>query len=215
MFKFFENPRFFIIVPFVVFGLVLLLFFYAYQLDEAGSEGQETIAPFSSVVGKPVISEQTGTTENELEKTLISSREIAVVLNDIIAETLNFNKENYSPNTRAVKSYFTEYGYKQYQEFLESTGFNGVFISTDLQSGAYLEQPPLEVSSGVYNGAYKWLFEVPITLNFFPKNLKPGDENTTSSMSRRMTLRVQFTRVKDPIDPSAIKIEIWQALPAR
>ncbi|PZO86720.1 MAG: hypothetical protein DI626_05760 [Micavibrio aeruginosavorus] len=156
-----------------------------------------------------------GKAASHIEVQHLSGREVAMQLNDIVAESLTFSRDSFPSTTKSVQKYFTPGGYAQYMQFIESTGFQKTLADQDLQSGAYVELDPLELSSGVYSGAYKWLFEVPVTISFVPRATQSYRDPQTGTQNRRFTLRAQFTRVNDPQDPEAVKIEIWQVLPPR
>ncbi len=215
MFKFFATKAFFKIIPILSLVLFVLLFFYSYQIDQKNKTLSPEDVAFVNTIGAPQIAQSMGGNPNPLEKENIAGRELAKILNEMLAETLNFNKDNYAIHKQAVSAYFTSGAYKQYLAFLKSAGFDDHLVSQDLQSGIFIERPPLEVSSGVFNGAYKWLFEVPVAINFIPRDLQSYKGIAPSSLNRRATLRIQFTRVLDVNDPDAVKIEIWQAVSRR
>lgn len=192
----------------MAFGLILLLFVYAYQLEQSRVEVGK-IAPFANAVGMAQTAENKN--KNPIEVQNLSGRDVALMIESIIPEILSFNKSNIAQGKVSAQKYFTSSGYAQYLQFLQAAGIEEALSSQDLQSGVLVEDSPLEVSAGVYSGAYKWLFEVPVTLSFIPANASTYRGQETSAYNRRVRLRVQFTRVRDTQDPDAVRIEIWQA----
>lgn len=206
--KFFFTKSFFRLVPLLAFGLILLLFVYAYKL-EASREDAGTKAPFSAAVG--VAKTAANKNKSLVETQNYSARDISLMIEAIIPEVLSFNKDNLAKNMTGVQKYFTSSGYAQYQQFLQAAAIEQAITSQNMQSGVLMETPPLEISAGLFNGAYKWLFEVPVTLSFIPANTNSYRDQEASVYNRRVRIRVQFTRVQDMNDPDAVKIEIWQA----
>lgn len=190
------------------------VFVYAVHMEEYNVPPPNMHAEFQRDSSRAIVGGG-GKTPSPIEIQHVSGRELALRLNDIVAESLTFTRANISATTRDVQKYFTPGGYAQYMQFIESTGFQKTLEERDLQSGAYAELEPLELSSGVYNGAYKWLFEVPVTISFVARDTQSYRDQQTGAQNRRFTLRAQFTRVSDPQDPEAVKIEIWQVLAPR
>lgn len=192
------------------------VFIYAMEIDKNNIAPKGLKLPAGVASGKAVVQEGLGGPQTKrLEHQHMTSGEVAMKLSDIVAETLSLTKSNYVYTTTEAERFFTPTGYSQYKEFLKSASFEQVLASGRLQSAAYVEQEALQITSGVYSGAYKWLFEVPVTISFIPPDAETYRNNETQAENRRILLRAQFTRVDDPADPLAVKIEIWQVLPAR
>ena len=207
------TKSFFRLMMLAALALFIGVFLYAIEIDKNNVPPEGLKTPAGVAIGKPVI-EQSGA-PSPIEKAHMSSNELAMKLSDIVAESMSFTKSNFVSNSSEVKKYFTETGYAQYQEFLKSASFEAVLAPGTLQSAAYVEQPALEISHGVYSGAYKWLFEVPVTISFIPPDPETYRDGQTKAENRRILLRAQFTRVKDAADPLAVKVEFWQVLPPR
>lgn len=192
------------------------VFWYAMEIDKRNVAPEGLKLPPEVASGKPVIQEGLGGAQaKRLEQQHMTGNELAMKLSDIVAESLSLTKSNYTYNTAQAEKFFTPTGYSQYKEFLKGASFEQALASGSLQSAAYVEQEALLITNGVYSGAYKWLFEVPVTISFIPTDAETYRNNETRAENRRILLRAQFTRVEDPNDPLATRIEIWQVLPAR
>lgn len=189
------------------------VFFFASWLETGNvpPEGMQIPSEVSAALGRPAVAQA----ENPIAVQNLSSRDLAKTLVDVVAETLSFDKSNFTYNTDAMRKYFTREGYAQYRQFLTSGGFEESLNVQGMRAAAYAEEDPRELSSGLYNGAYKWFFEVPVTISFTPAAGQVLGADDSQAQNKRMTLRIQWTRVKDPEDPNAVKIEIWQVLPPR
>ena len=190
------------------------VFVYAVEIENNNNAPAGMVVPFGTGSGKPIVAGDTQT-KSGLAIQHMSSSEVAQKLEEIMAEALSFNKNNFAYNVAAVEKYFTPAGYAQYREFLNSASFETTLNAQNLQSGAFVEQAPLELNKGVFGNAYKWVFEVPVTISFIPRNSETYRNDETKALNRRILLRTQFSRVADANDPNAVKIEIWQVLPAR
>lgn len=213
MLKYLLTQGFFKIAMLLAFFAFIGVFFFAAWLetDNVPPEGMRMPAEAAAAFGKPSIADP----ENALALQNISTRDLARTLSDVVAETLSFDKSNFAYNTSAMRKYFTREGYAQYRQFLTSAGFEQSLMQQNMRAAAYAEEDPRELSRGLYNGAYKWLFEVPVTISFTPGNGQDIGESASQQQNKRMMLRVQWTRVKDAEDPNAVRIEIWQILPPR
>jgi hypothetical protein len=213
--RYFITKNFFRLVTLLAFMAFIGVFLYAMEIDKKNVPPEGMRLPLEGTIGKPVVQQGNGTQPGPLEAQHMTTGELAMKLSDVVAESLSFTKANFVSNSSEAKKYFTETGYGQYQQFLKSASFEEALSSGNLQSAAYAEQEALEVTRGVYNGAYKWLFEVPVTISFIPSNADTYRDGQIKAENRRVLLRAQFTRVADPADPLAVKIEIWQILPPR
>lgn len=216
MFKTFMTKTAFRLMMLAALVLFLGVFWYAMEIDKKNIAPEGLRLPAEVAAGRPVIQEQLGGAQvKRIEKQHMTSNELGMRLSDIVGESLSLTKGNYAYNTAAAEKYFTPTGYAQYKDFLKSASFEQALASGSVQSAAYVEQEALLITSGVYSNAYKWLFEVPVTISFIPMNAETYRNNEIRAENRRILLRAQFTRVEDPADPLAVKIEIWQVLPPR
>lgn len=214
MFGHFLTKSFFRLVFLLALLLFIGVFIFAYSLEQeevVPTEG--SLAPFAQNAGKAKGMNPEGNSKLAVQN--YSDTEIATRLSQITAEALSFDKSNFVYNSASMQQYFTPDGFKQYRAFLDSAGFQQTLNQKDMQSGAILEQPPLLVTNGVHSGAYKWVLEIPVTISFIPRQSTSYRDEKIQPQNRRFLLRVQFTRIKDAKDPEAVRIEIWQVLPAR
>jgi len=145
----------------------------------------------------------------------MGSREVGMLLNDMIAESLTFDKTNFRKVITDARKNFTPEGYAQYSQFITNSGFEAALSSGDLHAGTYVDGEPVELGKGVYSDVFKWVFEVPVTLSLIPRNAETYRDDATKAQNRNFILRAQMARVNDPQDPNAVKIELWQVLPPR
>jgi len=209
----FLQKSFFRLVMLAALFLFLGVFVYAVHLEKFNVPPEDMRVPFGDQSAKPQVA-GSGTQTSPLAIQSLSSAEVSMQLTELIADALSFNKDNYKSSSASMQKYFTDEGFGQYTAFLTNAGFETTLQEQNLQSGAYVEQPPIELTHGVYNGVYKWVFEVPVTISFIPRDAETYKNDAIKAQNRRFLLRAQFARVQD-VDPSAVKIELWQILPPR
>lgn len=213
MFRYFIQQFLFQIVALTAAVLVAGLFFYARAVEKNDPPPADVKVQFQNSLGKPMSPVAPGTTDVSVQH--LSEQEMSSIVNTMVAECLSFSPADYDRNLPLLKNYFTPEGYQQYLAYLQQSKLGDVVKSQKLQSGAYAERPPLEVNSMAQNGVYKWLYEIPVTVGFVSVNTHSYRTGETRPQNQRFTLRLQLTRVKDPANPNAVRIEIWQVLPAR
>ena len=191
------------------------VFYYAMQVDKRNVAPPGLRLPPGTAGGKAVVTQGVTKPPSLIETQHMTSNELAMKLSDIVAETLSFTKGNFTYNSANAEKYFTMTGYAQYKEFLTKASFEAALANGTLQAAAYVEEEALQITHGAFSGAYKWLFEVPVTISFIPVNPDTYRNGAIKAENRRILLRAQFTRVVDPNDPLAVKIEVWQVLPPR
>ncbi len=213
MLKYYFQKFTFQIVALTAAVLFAGLFFFASIVDRNDPPPADVRTQFQNSLGNPLSKTSAGTADLSIKH--MSSQEVSNLLEIILAECLSFNPSDFDQNSRLVQNYFTAQGYEQYKAYLSQSKFGEIVKGQNLQSGAYADRPPLEINSLVQNGAYKWLFEVPVTISFIPVRAQTYNGGATTAQNQRFTLRVQFTRVNEPANPGKIRIEIWQILAPR
>lgn len=201
MFKFWYEKFLFRFSFAFAFLAFLGVFVYAYLTEITLKSPGET-APFSETLiqdgANTIVPEQRSL---PLEKAHRTDKELKNWVNTVVSESLSFNKDSYSRVLQEIRPYYTVSGFKQYQDYLTSSGVIDSINKSGYQMGVYAEQPPLLMNGSSIKGVYRWLYQIPITVSFL--------QNGKNIANRELTLRVQIRRVKLEDDPNAIQIESW------
>ena len=203
--KFLMN--FMALIAILGFGSVL---YYAYDTTGGAPAPVNNIAPFR----ENVASTNTGLflapekARRSLAEAHLSDTELKTWLTTIISEALTIANKDYYNAMFQLDQYFTDEGFKQYETYLENAK-----IPAFVQEGAYsvnvvVEEPPISLNSGSIDGAYRWLYQVPITLSFVPVNRASGE-----IVNQKLLLRVQVTRVFFAGNPNKVRLESWTVKP--
>lgn len=214
-FKLFLQKSFFRLIMLAALACFIGVFVFAVEIDKRNTGPADMRLPNAEQLGRPVVAGEKGKTDNPLAIQHMGSREVSRMLTDIIAESLTFDQETFRSVTTDAKKNFTPEGYAQYLQFLSNSAFEAALSSGNLHAGAYAEEEPVELARGVYGNAFKWVFEVPVTISLIPRNAETYRNEETKPQNRSFVLRAQMVRVNDPQDPNAVKIELWQVLPPR
>ncbi len=213
MFKFFVQRLFFFCMFLAAVGAFLGVFYYALYTEEESKRPEHYASPFGEASGKAIVDPTQD--KNLLSVQHMSAGELGGYLPSAIANALTFNQTNYKSVVADSEKYFTPEGYVQYVQFLTGANIEQALVAQDLQAGAFAEEEPLNINHGVFDGVYKWVFEVPVTLSFTPRSAEGDIAAQGQPLNRRFVLRAQMARVNDPKFPQSVKIELWQVLPPR
>ena len=112
-----------------------------------------------------------------------------------------------------MRVYFSEDGFQKYQKYLLSSGIAETIRTNDYDVGVYIESEPLHLNGMVIDGKYKWLYQMPVTLSFFPTGQAITAENSEQQINNQFNLRVQVTRAKVGDFTEALQIEDWVVSP--
>lgn len=189
------------------------VFYYAVQTEKRVKDPENMRLPAGIEFGKAAAGPDAQTGGITIQH--LGSREVAMQLSEIVAQVMTFNKNDYAMTVAKARAYFTTEGYAQYTQFVTNSGFENLLAAQDLQSGVLMDGNPVELGRGVYGGAFKWFFEMPLTISLIPRGSETYRNEETKPQNRSFILRVQYARVNDPQDPNAVKIELWQVLPPR
>lgn len=208
MFKFWYEKflfRFSFIFAFCAFlGVFVYAYFTEIMIKLPGEK-----APFSETL----IEDSTDSVLPEqrslpLEKQHRTNKELQNWTSMAVSESLSFDKESFSNVSQTIRAYFTDEGFQQYQNYLLSSGIIESIKKNDYRMSIFIEEKPLLLNGSTIQNIYRWLYQLPVTLSFLPRNaanlIGRGD-----MVNRKMTLRIQVRRVKLPDNPNAIQIESW------
>lgn len=143
-----------------------------------------------------------------LDRPHLSLREVEAHVENIVVEALSLDEDMYEPQVQKMKGFFTNDGYQQYLNFLKSNSILQSLRQQNLRMTVFIDEPAFLLNQGALQGRYRWLYEVPITVNYLPSDTRkytPRFEHVNTNLKVMM----QLGRVQDPEDPYALKVESW------
>lgn len=131
-----------------------------------------------------------------------SASELGNWLSDTVADALMFNPKDATRKLAAVRTDFSEQGYKAYLAFLSDQGFSAALQNQTLQLSTIVNSTPLLIGQGASAGRFAWAFEVPVVMTVGQSGVQP--------QSRNVTLRIQIGRSASGPAPNGVVVESWQ-----
>lgn len=192
------------------FFAFLGVFVYAY-FTEIMLESPGDTAPFvgnltSEVSQKSLAESQT----LPLDKAHRTDRELKEWITIAVSESLFFQASNYDQIKKQVEEYFTPSGIQQYDEYFRSSGILDNIQKNKYRMSVFIEDHPLLQNGLEIEGVYRWLYKMPLTISFIPRDTITLQENRNDIVNRKMNLQIQLRRVRLPNNPDAVQIESWQ-----
>ena len=134
----------------------------------------------------------------------LSDSELKTWINTIVSQALTINNKDYYNALFQIDTHFTDEGFNQYEDYLKNAK-----VFDFVQEGQYalnviVEEPPLSLNSGSVDGAYRWLYQLPITVTYQPVAASSG-----KVVNQKLLLRLQLSRVFYAGDRNKIRIESW------
>ncbi len=206
MFQFWYEKFIALFIPFFVFLSFFAIVFYAFYTVIAVPPAEN--APFVQEI-RETAAQNTAANVVKLDKPHRSESEMKTLLTMMASESLSFSKENFSEVLKNINPYFTDRGFKQYKDYLLESGIVESVRVNDYDMSVYIEDSPMFLNGSVVDDIYKWLYQMPVVVSFFPKNTETAAEDTDTFVNRKFNLRLQITRAKVGDDPDALQIEDW------
>lgn len=187
----------------IVFAAFFLILFYAFTTeitrdDEAHNQAfqQNVIADLGKDGLHSIAIDQPHRSDNELKGWIGSA----------VSESLTLDPRDLNGTYDLVKPYFTASGFKAYKDYLQNSGILKSLQGNDNLMSLFMEQQALLLNAVEVDGVYRWLYQIPVTLSFIPSNSTRAGQNVTN---RKVTLRVQISRVPTEDNEEGMQIESW------
>jgi len=194
--------RFMALLAFLGFAGVL---YYAY-ITTINEEDPPVSAPFredlSGLSQNPVVRKME---ENlTLREAHRSEKELKSWITKAVSESLFIPNRDYQNVLFQSDKYFTDAGFKEYEAYLVQSKIPDYVETGTYSLNVVVDEMPVLLNNQSVDGAYRWLFQVPITISFVPNNLTTGE-----TVNQKLMLRLQLRRVETPNNPDVVKIENW------
>ena len=190
-----------------IIGFIGVLF-YAY-VSEITFDPPGARAPFIETVGTGAATNAVGDEARAastlpLEKRHLTDKEVSDFLTTVISESLTIPPGQTDSVMAQVRGYYTDEGYRDFKAYLDRTGLLPQIVGGQYALGVVVDSMPVQANSGAVDGIYRWLYQVPITLNLRQGRAAIGDATTQPAR-----VQVQVRRIENEADPFAIAIEDW------
>lgn len=206
MFKFWYEKFAIVFIPLFAFFSFFMLLIYAFYTTFFVEP------PDKAQFVQDIRQEQINLPDNKsisLDSQNLTDNELKNWITMAVSDSLSFNKDSFSEISTKIRPYFTDAGFDKYQDYLINSGVAENIRTNNFDMSVYIENPPLYLNSSVINNTFKWLYQMPVVISFYPKGQIEDPSVADKFINSKLSLRLQVTRAKVDDDPNAIQIEDW------
>ena len=167
-------------------------------------------APEDNALGIRYEPEKGINVETDLTQPHRAKEEIAEWLIKALSEILDIDAAGYTQHLKFLETGLDPYALTAYDTFMKESGIIGSLQGNNLKLRSYVEESPMLLNSGVLEGRYRWLFEVPVTLSFLPKDLKTYKGFESKDIPNEyIIIKLQVGRAEGNPGAQGVLIETW------
>ena len=157
-----------------------------------------------------------------LNKPHMSTTQVVTWLSFAVTETMTFSFNDQRAELSLASDYFTESGWKNYRDSLESNKSFVMFKDSQQLLTATPKAAPVVLSEGEVKGVYQWVVKMPMILSSRSSEKTKNVIKTPMILSSRsgektkntiMLVAVIIKRTNDPNNAYGIAIDQWMAMP--
>ncbi len=176
--------------------------------DHAPKPEETLIAPFAepSNMTKPGAKAALPVNAIPIDQPHRTADEIGAWLTTSVSTALSFDRANFVESQKKISLYFTPEGLASYRAFLEASGYRARITDAGESLGNFIQENPFLLNKGAVDGAYHWLFEVPVMISFLPSGQR--DARTQTTRNEEILVNVDVVRVQET-SGEAIRIYNW------
>ena len=127
------------------------------------------------------------------------------------SEIFTVEHSGYEKHLKHLATGMSEAGLAEFQKFMADSKILPELQSQPVKLMGYVEEPPLLLNEGVLNGRYRWLFEMPVTVTFLPRDMSSyKDVEDPTENTLRFIVQAQVGRVEKGPSEDNVVIETWR-----
>lgn len=163
--------------------------------------------------------EQSAATSMEIpaDKPHLNQAQIAEWVEEQVTNAMTIDPVSFDDKKKNLLSDFQPYALTEYETHVVGTGLVDQLKQQSLKMNAIQDGAPQLVSEGALEGTYRWLYDVPLMLSYYPSGLQTLKTKQQASLpNQKITIRVQLGRLaqQDPKHPNGVMMEHWTMLGA-
>ena len=147
--------------------------FYKEHIAEMlGGETQEGPRPEDTLVA-PFSTKMAFETDTDLSKPHRRAVDVGVIAARVLSELFTFSsdQESYEEHLSAMKKEIQAGGLQDFTGFMETSGVYSSLQRNGTELKAFVEETPNLVKEGAFDGRYRWVFDVPVTVTELEKGI--------------------------------------------
>lgn len=137
--------------------------------------------------------------------------QVAIWVMDTLAAALSVEAGRYAVHLRQLEQVMDRSALAAFDQFMRSTNILSRLEAGDYQLRGLVDEKPFLINQGVVGGHYRWLYEVPVTLSFMPRDVhrRTYEDKKTDPASYKLTITTQVGRAESFSEGMAL--ESWSA----
>lgn len=163
---------------------------YSYDEDNADDPLDELYDPLGGSVGN----------SSKIDTPHRSKGQLGRWSSDIVIRALSFDSRSRDDVFTEIRKYFTNSGWQAYQNFLQTEGLFAGSKEFGFELSSFTLQEAEMLGKGAAGGAFKWVFDVPVTIEY----------GTNQKRRENVNIVIQITRVPFKRGEEDVKIETWK-----
>ena len=131
-----------------------------------------------------------------------------------MAQAFTFDSLSIDAHMGKLDTWFIPYGKQEFMAALQKDGLLESLRQQQQQIKAFIKTEPQLLNEGNFDGVYRWLYDVPVTISIMPSTMTTyAGRNKVTPITRNMVVRVQIGRTSSGFS-DGIAIERWTVLGA-
>lgn len=137
---------------------------------------------------------------------------VSAWVTETIGQALTFDVAGYEAHKQKIAEFMGKTALDEFQAFMVTTNILNLMQSRNLELRAFVTDIPQLVTTGVTQGRYRWIYDIPVNLTFLPPGLTTYEGlGADQYRSEILTFRLQLGRVAEG-GREGLMIETWEAL---
>ena len=126
-----------------------------------------------------------------------------------VAELLNFTPATYDDHIRAASKFADDHARTDFHSFIINSNVLDTLQKNNFQLRGSTEGNALLLNTGLLEGRYRWLFEIPVLMTFLPVDAKSYSD--TQHLSQHIIVTAQVGRISHETNADEMQIESFSA----
>lgn len=125
-----------------------------------------------------------------------------------VSEVLNFTVQDYDAHKVKLAHVMNQNAVSEFDNFMEVSQVLGLMRTKNYELKTFVMDIPQMRTSGVVDGRYRWVYDVPVNMTFLPVGSKSYEGLAEDQYQfETLTFRVQIGRVETPAECKKLELQ--------
>lgn len=140
---------------------------------------------------------------------------VSAWVTEAVGKIMTFGIRDYQEHLEVIDRLMSAVAVQEYQDFMQKSNVLALMQNRDLELKTFTTDVPRLATTGVVQGRYRWVYDIPVNMTFLPVGATSYETLSPDQfLSETLTIRIQIGRVAEGGD-DGIEIETWEALKKR